>query len=78
MNWIKSVVFYAVEDRVPRPSLWVNEPGVSLETIGFDEDHVHMIMLIAPTYAVSEVMGRLKCQLASGLRAKFSCLAQVY
>jgi len=31
-------------------------PGVELETIGFDEDHVHMIMIIPPKYSIADVM----------------------
>ncbi len=53
-------------------------PGVRLETIGFDEDHLHMVMHIPPKYAVSAVMGQLKSQSASYLRKKFDWLAKVY
>lgn len=34
--------------------------GVELETIGFDKDHLHMVMLIPPKYSIAEVMGQLK------------------
>jgi putative transposase len=53
-------------------------PGVAIETIGFDGDHVHMVMVIPPKYSIASVMGRLKSQSASRLRAKFRWLAQVY
>ena len=52
--------------------------GVSIETIGFDQDHLHMVMVIPPKYAISDVMGRLKSQSASRLRTKFGFLADVY
>lgn len=53
-------------------------PGVTIETIGFDEDHLHMVMEIPPKYAVSDVMGILKSQSASIMRRKFVWLAKVY
>ena len=53
-------------------------PGMSLETIGFDQDHLHMVMVIPPKYAIAEVMGILKSQSASYLRKKYPFLKQVY
>lgn len=51
-------------------------PGVMIETIGFDQDHLHM--LISPKYSISDVMGKLKSQSASTLREKFPWLEKVY
>ncbi len=42
------------------------------------EEHVHLIMLIPPRYAVSEVVGRMKSQTAGILRRRFSWLKKVY
>jgi len=53
-------------------------PGVTVETIGFDQDHLHMVMVIPPKYSISSVMGRLKSQSASELRLKFDWLGKVY
>ena len=53
-------------------------PGVRIETIGFDGDHLHMVMVIPPKYSIAEVMGQLKSQSASALRQKFTWLSQVY
>ena len=53
-------------------------PGVELETIGFDEDHLHMVMIIPPKYSIAEVMGQLKSQSSSQLRKKYSWLSKVY
>ncbi len=52
-------------------------PGVVIETIGFDEDHLHLVMVIAPKYSIADVMGQLKSQSSSGLRKRFSWLAKV-
>ena len=53
-------------------------PGVNLETIGFDEDHLHMMMSIPPKYSISSVMGKLKSQSAAQLRKAFPWLTKVY
>ena len=60
------------------PKLFRSMPGVRLETIGFDRDHLHMVMSIPPKYSISSVMGKLKSQSASQLRKTFSWLAKVY
>jgi putative transposase len=60
------------------PKLLKELPGVEIKTIGFDKDHLHMVMVIPPKYSISEVMGRLKSQSASALRKKFPWLKKVY
>jgi len=53
-------------------------PGVTIETIGFDGDHVHMVMIIPPKYSIASVMGKFKSQSASLLRKRFGWLSKVY
>ena len=60
------------------PHLLRSMPGCHLETIGFDKDHLHMVMIIPPKYSIAEVMGTLKSQSASYLRKKFVFLQKVY
>ncbi len=60
------------------PGLLRGMPGVTIETIGFDKDHLHMLITIPPKYSVSSVMGRLKSQLASKMRKFFPWLEKVY
>ena len=43
-------------------------PGVTIETIGFDGDHVHMVMVIPPKFSVAVAMVTLKSQSASRMR----------
>jgi len=52
-------------------------PGVEIEMIGFDGDHLHMVM-IPPKYSVADVMERLKSQSSSVMRKKFKWLSKVY
>ena len=60
------------------PKLLRSMPGVTIETIGFDKDHLHMMMSIPPKYSISSVMGKLKSQSASQLRKAFPWLTKVY
>ena len=60
------------------PKLERSTPGVKVETIGFDEDHLHMVMVIPPKYSIASVMGKFKGQSASELRRAFSWLSKVY
>lgn len=53
-------------------------PGVSIETIGFDQDHCHFVIVIPPKYSIASVMAKLKSQSAKHTRAKFAWLAKVY
>ena len=53
-------------------------PGVTIEAIGFDKDHLHMLMVIPPKYSIAQVMGKLKSQSASHLRKTFDWLKNVY
>ena len=53
-------------------------PGTAIETIGFDLDHLHMVMEIPPRYSIAAVMGELKSRSSSRLRKKFDWLAKVY
>jgi len=60
------------------PKLLRSMPGVEIETIGFDQDHVHMVMVIPPRYSISSVMGKLKSQSASLIREAHPWLEKVY
>ena len=60
------------------PKLMRSMPGVEIETIGFDQDHLHMLMVIPPRYSISQVMGKLKSQSSSHLRKAYSWLKKVY
>lgn len=60
------------------PKLLRSMPGVILQTIGFDRDHLHMVLVIPPKYSIASVMGQLKSQSSSRLREGFPWLGKVY
>ena len=58
--------------------LVTNMPGVEIDKIGFDKDHLHVVMVIPPKYSIAEIMGSLKSQSSSMLHKKFFWLKKVY
>ena len=53
-------------------------PGCEIVEKNIQPDHIHVVMVIAPKYAVSDVIGRLKGMTSSSLRKKFGWLKNVY
>ena len=53
-------------------------PGCEIIEYNIQIDHIHMVMVIPPSYKVSEVVDIIKCQTASKLKKKFSFLSKVY
>src|SRR6266700_411855 len=60
------------------PTLAQKIPGVKIETIGFDQDHLPMVIIVPPKFAIAAVMGKLKSQSSSHMRKTFVFLAKVY
>ena len=60
------------------PKVMRSLPGCEIIDINIQVDHLHLVMLIPPRYAVSEVVGKMKCWTASKLRKKFAWLGKVY
>ena len=53
-------------------------PGCEIVEYNILVDHIHMVIIIPPKYAVSDVIGRIKGMTSSNLRKKFSWLKKVY
>jgi putative transposase len=53
-------------------------PGCEMVEYNIQVDHIHMVMVIPPKYAVSEVIGRIKGVTASKLRNRFGWLRKRY
>ena len=60
------------------PKLIRSIPGVEIEEIGFDKDHIHFVMVIPPKYSISDVIAQMKSQSASVLRERYKWLSRVY
>ena len=60
------------------PKVMRGLPGCEIVALNMQVVHIHIMIIIPPRYAVSEVVGRIKGQTASMLRKKFSWLQKVY
>ena len=60
------------------PKLMKSLAGCEIIQKNIMVDHIHMVMVIPPKYAVSDVIGRIKQFTASRLREKFAWLGKVY
>ena len=53
-------------------------PGCEILKLNIKVDHIHMIIMIPPKFAVSDVIGRIKGKTSSLIRKKFAWLKNVY
>jgi len=53
-------------------------PGCEIMEQNIQDDHIHLLMVIPPKYAVSDVVGEIKQYTASKLREKFAWMEKVY
>jgi len=61
-------------ERVLRSYIVEQLPDVVLEKIGIQVDHVHILVVIPPKYAISQIVQKLKANTAKELRRKFEYL----
>ena len=60
------------------PKVLRSIPSCEILEQNIQVDHIHLLMVILPKYAVSEVIGRVKQYTASRMREKFAWLEKVY
>src|SRR5512143_377422 len=54
------------------------DPDFEVVKVNVQEDHVHMVVVIPPKYAVARVVQYVKSQSAKTLKAKFPFLQTLY
>jgi putative transposase len=60
------------------PKVLEMKPGCEITEQNIKEDHLHLVMVILPKYAVRDVVGRLRRLTSKYLRKKFNWLKKVY
>ena len=60
------------------PRVLEEMPGCEIVRYNIQPDHIHMVMIIPPKYAVSDVVGKMKGMTSSELRKKFGWLKNRY
>ena len=53
-------------------------PDVEIKESAFQEDHVHLVVIIPPRYSVSEIVRKIKANTSREVRKKFSWIKEVY
>ena len=53
-------------------------PGVEIQELNVQKEHIHIMMVIPPKYAVSEVVGRMKSKTSSIFRERYKLFKKVY
>ena len=52
--------------------------GVEIQEINVQQEHVHMMIVIPPKYAISDVMGRLKAKTAGVFCKRYKIFEKAY
>jgi putative transposase len=53
-------------------------PELSIEKYSIQEDHVHLVIIIPPKYAVSTIVGKIKANTSREVRELFAWLKKEY
>jgi len=73
--FVKGVKEYAEQLLSHIPEL---DPDIEVVKVNVQVEHVHMVLVIPPRYAVARVVQYIKSQSAKALKAKFPFLQKVY
>jgi putative transposase len=73
MKYRRRILILGVEGYITRllPKVLGKIPGYEIIKYNIQVDHIHMVMIIPPKYAVSDVVGRIKGVTASKLRKRY-------
>ena len=53
-------------------------PDVEIEKYSIQQDHIHLIIIIPPKYAVSDIIGKIKANTSREIRKRFSWVKKIY
>ena len=53
-------------------------PDVEIERFSIQTDHVHLIIIIPPKYAVSDIVGKIKANTSREVRKQFQWVKKMY
>jgi putative transposase len=73
--FVKGVKEYAQKVLSHMPEL---DPDIEVVKVNVQADHIHMVVVIPPKYAVARVVQYIKSQSAKALKAKFPFLKEAY
>jgi len=62
----------------PLPQIQHYHPDVTVQQWSVQVDHIHVVMVIPPKYAVSSIVGKMKANVSRQLRRRYPELKRTY
>jgi putative transposase len=56
----------------------VENPDIAIETLSIQVDHIHLVIVIPPKYAVSAIVGKIKANTSREIRQRFPWIKKIY
>jgi len=53
-------------------------PDIEIETWSIQVDHIHLVIVIPPKYAVSDIVGKIKANTSREIRKRFPWIKKIY
>ena len=53
-------------------------PDIEIETLSIQVEHIHLVIVIPPKYAVSAIVGKIKANTSREIRKRFPWIKKVY
>jgi putative transposase len=53
-------------------------PDIEIETLSIQVDHIHLVIVIPPKYAVSDIVGKIKANTSREIRKRFPWIKRIY
>ena len=73
---LRGVIKIFVEEHLPQ--IQHDHPDVLVQQWSVQVDHIHVVLVIPPKYAVSSIVGKMKANLGRQLRLRYPELKQTY
>ena len=73
---LRGAIKIFVEEHLPQIQHY--HPYVLVQQWSVQVDHIHVVLVIPPTYAVSSIVGKMKANLSRQLRLRYPKLKQTY
>jgi len=73
---LRGAIKLFVQEQLPQIQQY--HPDVEVQQLSVQIDHIHMVLVIPPKYAVSSIVGKMKANLSRQLRLRYPELKQTY
>ena len=83
MKWTTSPFTLHIKGGVDKPFALSYKELLALKHVeimesAFQEDHIHLVIIIPPKYSVSEIVGKIKANTSREVRKRFPWVKELY